>query len=261
MKRKRLIAPQVGHQIHGRGVSSGASSAVIDLVRFHEVHRIHLDDAPGGSIAPSGKHPRPLPSPVCRGHRTGRDSFRQLLGEQHGATIGRRVGSASTILGRMDEPIVEEAEIAVPEDGESGGAWRAARLIAVIAGVAALVWAMRDRFISLVVPREPERPTFRVAPPTPAGAGDIGAGRSDGDRRDRSRLPESPLRSRVRNADRGSRGVARRVGECRPGARGSRRRLGEQGSGDGGEERLNVRAGRGRPRPPRAPSFDPGSSR
>ena len=42
--------------------------------------------------------------------------------------------------------------------------------IAVIAGVAALVWAMRDRFISLVVPREPERPTFRVAPPPQAAA-------------------------------------------------------------------------------------------
>ena len=40
--------------------------------------------------------------------------------------------------------------------------------MAVIAGIAALVWAMRDRFISLVVPREPEPPTFRVAPPPPA---------------------------------------------------------------------------------------------
>ena len=69
----------------------------------------------------------------------------------------------------MDEPTSEEvAEVVVLEDDESGRTWRTARVIAVIAGIAALVWAMRDRFISLVVPREPEPPTFRVAPPRPA---------------------------------------------------------------------------------------------
>ncbi len=68
----------------------------------------------------------------------------------------------------MDEPISEEvAEIVVLEDDESGRTWRTARVIAVIAGIAALLWAIRDRFISLVVPREPEPPTFRVAPPPP----------------------------------------------------------------------------------------------
>jgi Helix-hairpin-helix domain len=68
----------------------------------------------------------------------------------------------------MEDTITEESEVA-DEPGEgSGGAWRAARLLGLLAGIAALVWAMRDRFISLVVPREPEPPTFRVAPPPPA---------------------------------------------------------------------------------------------
>jgi hypothetical protein len=68
----------------------------------------------------------------------------------------------------MEDAAPEEpGEIAVADADRSGGAWRAARLVALVAGLAALVWAMRDRFISLVVPREPEPPTFRVAPPAP----------------------------------------------------------------------------------------------
>ena len=38
---------------------------------------------------------------------------------------------------------------------------RMARLLSFVAGVAALIWAMRDRFISLALPREPQPPAFR----------------------------------------------------------------------------------------------------
>lgn len=40
-----------------------------------------------------------------------------------------------------------------------------ARLIGVIGGVAAVVWAMRDRLVSITAPREPEPPRFRVVTP------------------------------------------------------------------------------------------------
>lgn len=50
-----------------------------------------------------------------------------------------------------------------------GDAKRVGRIIGVIGGVAAIVWAMRDRFVSIAAPREPEPPTFRVisTPPPP----------------------------------------------------------------------------------------------
>ncbi|MGF1667608.1 MAG: helix-hairpin-helix domain-containing protein [Acidimicrobiia bacterium] len=49
---------------------------------------------------------------------------------------------------------------------------KVARLLGLLGGVAAVAWAMRDRFVSIASPREPEPPTFRVvtppsAPPTP----------------------------------------------------------------------------------------------
>lgn len=37
----------------------------------------------------------------------------------------------------------------------------------VLAGLGTVIWVMRDRFISLALPREPEPPTFRVAPHPP----------------------------------------------------------------------------------------------
>lgn len=49
---------------------------------------------------------------------------------------------------------------------------KAARFLGLLGGVAAVAWAMRDRFVSIASPREPEPPTFRVVtppstPPTP----------------------------------------------------------------------------------------------
>jgi hypothetical protein len=41
------------------------------------------------------------------------------------------------------------------------------RFFAVLAGLGMAIWVMRDRFISLALPREPEPPTFRVAPHPP----------------------------------------------------------------------------------------------
>lgn len=38
---------------------------------------------------------------------------------------------------------------------------RLAKVIGFVGGVAAVVWAMRDRFISVATSREPEPPTFR----------------------------------------------------------------------------------------------------
>jgi predicted flap endonuclease-1-like 5' DNA nuclease len=41
------------------------------------------------------------------------------------------------------------------------------RFFGVLAGIGTVIWVMRDRFISLALPREPEPPTFRVAPHPP----------------------------------------------------------------------------------------------
>ncbi len=38
---------------------------------------------------------------------------------------------------------------------------RVAKVIGFVGGVAAIVWAMRDRFISVATSREPEPPSFR----------------------------------------------------------------------------------------------------
>jgi hypothetical protein len=71
----------------------------------------------------------------------------------------------------MEDATTEQVEVLDEVKEGAGGAWRAARLLALLAVIAALLWATRDRFISLVVPREPERPTFRVAPPPPPSDG------------------------------------------------------------------------------------------
>lgn len=44
---------------------------------------------------------------------------------------------------------------------------RIAKVIGFIGGTAAVVWAMRDRFISVATSREPHAPTFRTGGPTP----------------------------------------------------------------------------------------------
>jgi predicted flap endonuclease-1-like 5' DNA nuclease len=45
---------------------------------------------------------------------------------------------------------------------------RLARIIGVIAGIIAVIWAMRDRFVSVAISREPEPPAFRThEPPRP----------------------------------------------------------------------------------------------
>ena len=55
------------------------------------------------------------------------------------------------------------------------GMKRLGKLFGIAAGLAAVVWAMRDRFVSIASPKEPEPPTFRVVPPPPeppSSAGD-----------------------------------------------------------------------------------------
>jgi predicted flap endonuclease-1-like 5' DNA nuclease len=41
---------------------------------------------------------------------------------------------------------------------------RVFKLTGFLAGLSAAIWLMRDRLISLALPREPEPPTFRVSP-------------------------------------------------------------------------------------------------
>ncbi|MCI0424448.1 MAG: helix-hairpin-helix domain-containing protein [Actinobacteria bacterium] len=43
---------------------------------------------------------------------------------------------------------------------------RILKVIGVVGGIAAVIWAMRDRFISVATSREPEPPAFRT--PTPS---------------------------------------------------------------------------------------------
>ena len=47
---------------------------------------------------------------------------------------------------------------------------RGLRILGFLAGIGAIIWVMRDRFISLALPREPQPPTFRVAPHEPLAA-------------------------------------------------------------------------------------------
>ncbi len=48
---------------------------------------------------------------------------------------------------------------------------RVAKVVGIVGGASAIIWAMRDRFISVAAPREPEPPVFRAAPdPTHSSA-------------------------------------------------------------------------------------------
>ena len=55
-----------------------------------------------------------------------------------------------------------------------------AKVLGIAGGVAAVIWAIRDRFITVTAPREPEPPTFRVVtPPLRTPAPPAGADGSD----------------------------------------------------------------------------------
>lgn len=61
---------------------------------------------------------------------------------------------------------------------------RLAKIVGVVGGIIAVIWAMRDRFISVATSREPEPPTFRAgsesvsaAVDTIDGIGPVFAGR------------------------------------------------------------------------------------
>jgi predicted flap endonuclease-1-like 5' DNA nuclease len=45
---------------------------------------------------------------------------------------------------------------------------RVAKIIGLVGAAAAVVWAMRDRFVSVATSREPEPPAFRTDPPPTA---------------------------------------------------------------------------------------------
>lgn len=54
---------------------------------------------------------------------------------------------------------------------------RLAKVLGIAGGIVAVVWAIRDRFITVTAPREPEPPTFRVVtppPPTPVPPAEAG---------------------------------------------------------------------------------------
>lgn len=44
---------------------------------------------------------------------------------------------------------------------------KVAKFLGVVGGVAAVLWAMRDRLVSIAAPKEPEPPRFRVAESIP----------------------------------------------------------------------------------------------
>jgi len=46
-----------------------------------------------------------------------------------------------------------------------------AKVVGVVGAAAALVWAMRDRFISVAASREPEPPVLRTAAPVSTASG------------------------------------------------------------------------------------------
>lgn len=48
---------------------------------------------------------------------------------------------------------------------------KVAKVVGFVGGVVALIWAMRDRFISVAVSREPEPPAFKK--PTDGGPTDV----------------------------------------------------------------------------------------
>jgi len=47
---------------------------------------------------------------------------------------------------------------------------KAARVIGIVGGLGAVAWAMRDRFVTLALIREPEHPTFTLPPEIPESA-------------------------------------------------------------------------------------------
>jgi predicted flap endonuclease-1-like 5' DNA nuclease len=63
------------------------------------------------------------------------------------------------------------------------------KVIGFVGGALAILWAMRDRLVSIAAPQDPEPPRFRVVPPSPspsaasddltaiAGIGPVFAGR------------------------------------------------------------------------------------
>ena len=54
-----------------------------------------------------------------------------------------------------------------------------ARLLGVAGGLVAILWAMRDRFVSIASPREPEPPRFRMPTDLHTATGDDGAQASE----------------------------------------------------------------------------------
>ncbi|MEX2279801.1 MAG: helix-hairpin-helix domain-containing protein [Acidimicrobiia bacterium] len=42
------------------------------------------------------------------------------------------------------------------------------KVIGLVGGALAILWAMRDRLVSIAAPQDPEPPKFRVVPPQPA---------------------------------------------------------------------------------------------
>ncbi len=64
-------------------------------------------------------------------------------------------------------PLLESALSAAVGSYGMGRISKLARWVGIIGGVGGAAWAMRERFISLAIPREPEPPTFRSPQTTP----------------------------------------------------------------------------------------------
>lgn len=47
---------------------------------------------------------------------------------------------------------------------------RIGKVLGFVGGALAILWAMRDRLVSIAAPQDPEPPRFRVVPPSPSPA-------------------------------------------------------------------------------------------
>jgi hypothetical protein len=91
---------------------------------------------------------------------------------------GRLTGMLRRVLGRPGRVVIVNLHADIVETTARGSLTgvftKIAKVVGFVGGVAALVWAMRDRFISVAVSREPAPPQFRTPQPDLEAVSGIG---------------------------------------------------------------------------------------
>lgn len=85
-------------------------------------------------------------------------------GSSVGSSAERRAAARRSVL----TPLSSQSAYSRVVDWYDRPMKKVFRFFGVLAGLGTVIWVMRDRFISLALPREPEPPTFRVAPHPPS---------------------------------------------------------------------------------------------